>query len=151
MVADLISTGEAAKRLGVSPRTVARMIDRGDLPGYRIGRHRRVPADSLSRSVPDSQGRRFTQMLGIVIAATVIEEQSRAFGVAERNLDRQRSHPTQSTHWIERWSDLIDRRDLPAIVEALTDVDDLSGLRRTHPFSGLISEDQRRAAFDASR
>ena len=33
---DLMTTGECAKRLGVAPRTVAKMIDRGQLKGFRI-------------------------------------------------------------------------------------------------------------------
>lgn len=147
----MLSTGEAAKRLGVSPRTVARMIDRGDLPGYRIGGHRRVVIDNARPSVPDSQSRRFTQMLGTLIAATVIQHPDQAFGIAENNLARQRHQPTQSSHWTDRWTELIVRRDFAGIIDALTDVDDRSGLRRTHPFSGLISEDQRLAAFEASR
>ena len=33
-----LSTAEAAKRLGVTPRTLYRFIDSGDLPAYRLGR-----------------------------------------------------------------------------------------------------------------
>lgn len=33
-----LSTTEAAKRLGVTPRTLYRLINAGSLPGYRIGR-----------------------------------------------------------------------------------------------------------------
>ena len=33
-----LSTKEAAKRLGVTPRTLYRFIDEGQLPGYRLGR-----------------------------------------------------------------------------------------------------------------
>ena len=40
----LISTGQAAEILGVSRRTVTRMLDRGELPGIRLGpnHHRSV-------------------------------------------------------------------------------------------------------------
>jgi len=33
-----LSTQEAARRLGVTPRTLYRFIDQGDLPAYRLGR-----------------------------------------------------------------------------------------------------------------
>ena len=32
------STAEAAKRLGITPRTLYRFIDEGQLPAYRFGR-----------------------------------------------------------------------------------------------------------------
>jgi excisionase family DNA binding protein len=40
MASDLIwlSTAEAAKRLGITPRTLYRFIDQGDIPAYRFGR-----------------------------------------------------------------------------------------------------------------
>lgn len=40
----LISTGKAAEILGVSRRTVTRMLDRGEIPGIRLGpnHHRSV-------------------------------------------------------------------------------------------------------------
>ena len=33
-----MSTAEAAKRLGITPRTLYRFIDQGDIPAYRFGR-----------------------------------------------------------------------------------------------------------------
>jgi excisionase family DNA binding protein len=33
-----LSTKEAARRLGITPRTLYRFIDGGDLPAYRMGR-----------------------------------------------------------------------------------------------------------------
>lgn len=33
-----LSTGEAAKRLGITTRTLYRFLDEGDVPGYRFGR-----------------------------------------------------------------------------------------------------------------
>ncbi len=33
-----LSTADAAKRLGVTPRTLYRFIDEGQVPGYRMGR-----------------------------------------------------------------------------------------------------------------
>lgn len=33
-----LSTAETARRLGVTPRTLYRLINAGDVPAYRIGR-----------------------------------------------------------------------------------------------------------------
>lgn len=45
--ADLLTTGQAGKILGCSPATVADMIDRGELVGWRIGNGRRVRRSEL--------------------------------------------------------------------------------------------------------
>lgn len=37
-----LTTGQVAARLGCSARTVANMIDKGELQGHRIGSHRRI-------------------------------------------------------------------------------------------------------------
>jgi len=33
-----LSTGEAARRIGITPRTLYRFLDEGGLPAYRFGR-----------------------------------------------------------------------------------------------------------------
>ena len=42
-----MSTAEAAKRLGITPRTLYRFIDEGQLPAYRFGRVIRLKADEV--------------------------------------------------------------------------------------------------------
>lgn len=42
-----LSTGEAAKRLGITTRTLYRFIDAGDLPAYRFGRVIRLQEDEV--------------------------------------------------------------------------------------------------------
>jgi excisionase family DNA binding protein len=39
-----MSTAEAARRLGITPRTLYRFIDEGQLPAYRFGRVIRLKA-----------------------------------------------------------------------------------------------------------
>jgi excisionase family DNA binding protein len=56
---DLIGLTEAGRRLGVSRRTLRRMIDRGELPGYRVGRLIKVSArdvDRTARRIPPADG-----------------------------------------------------------------------------------------------
>ena len=64
-----MSTGEAAKRLGITVRTLYRLIDRSDLPAYQFGRvirlkesevnafieASRIPPGSLEHLYPESR------------------------------------------------------------------------------------------------
>lgn len=47
---NILTSGDIAKLLGVSPRTVCKLIDGGDLPGFRIpgSKHRRVPLSNYN-------------------------------------------------------------------------------------------------------
>ena len=42
-----MSTAEAARRLGITPRTLYRFIDEGQLPAYRFGRVIRLKAQEV--------------------------------------------------------------------------------------------------------
>src|SRR4029453_4854091 len=57
-----LSTQEAARRLGITPRTLYRFIDHGELPAYRFGRGIRLRA----HEVGDFIGRSRTQRAGPV-------------------------------------------------------------------------------------
>ncbi|CAN5158953.1 hypothetical protein BH18ACT4_BH18ACT4_14350 [soil metagenome] len=41
------STAETARRLGITPRTLYRFIDQGDIPAYRFGRVIRLKASDI--------------------------------------------------------------------------------------------------------
>jgi excisionase family DNA binding protein len=51
--AEVISMAEAARRLGVSARTVQRMVARGELPSVKVGAARRVRLDGV---IPEPGG-----------------------------------------------------------------------------------------------
>ena len=46
-----LSTAEAARRLGITPRTLYRFIDEGQLPAYRFGRVIRLKQDEVDRYI----------------------------------------------------------------------------------------------------
>lgn len=56
----MMTTGEAARLLNVSPKTVARILDSGAIPSERAGRtrHRMVTADDVLRFKRESERRR---------------------------------------------------------------------------------------------
>lgn len=51
----LLSVEEVAKRLGISMRTVRRLIGDGAIPTHRIGRSVRVSEDDLDRYIAASR------------------------------------------------------------------------------------------------
>ena len=50
-----LSTQEAAKRLGITPRTLYRFIDHGELPAYRFGRVIRLRAHEVDEFINKSR------------------------------------------------------------------------------------------------
>lgn len=50
-----LSTQDAARRLGVTPRTLYRFIDVGDLPAYRLGRVIRLKAGDVDAFIEASR------------------------------------------------------------------------------------------------
>ena len=50
-----LSTAEAAKFLGITPRTLYRFIDEGQIPGYRFGRVIRLKQDDVDAFIEQSR------------------------------------------------------------------------------------------------
>lgn len=50
-----LSTAEAAKELGITPRTLYRFIDEGQLPAYRFGRVIRLQESDIAGFIEASR------------------------------------------------------------------------------------------------
>jgi excisionase family DNA binding protein len=50
-----LSTAEAARRLGITSRTLYRFLDQGELPGYRFGRVIRLKAAEVDEFIEGSR------------------------------------------------------------------------------------------------
>ena len=50
-----LSTAEAAKYLGITPRTLYRFIDQGEIPAFRFGRVIRLKQDDVDQFIEASQ------------------------------------------------------------------------------------------------
>ena len=48
-----LNTAETARRLGVTPRTLYRFIDEGQLPAYRFGRVIRLKENEVEQFIDD--------------------------------------------------------------------------------------------------
>lgn len=52
---DWLSTKQAAERIGVLPRTLYAMIDRGELTAFRFGRVIRLKEEDVDAMIADSK------------------------------------------------------------------------------------------------
>jgi excisionase family DNA binding protein len=50
-----LSTQEAARRLGITTRTLYRFVDQGELPAYRMGRVIRLQAADIDEFIAKSR------------------------------------------------------------------------------------------------
>ena len=50
-----LSTGDAAKRLGINTRTLYRFIDKGEIPAYQFGRVFRVKAADVDSFIEEAR------------------------------------------------------------------------------------------------
>ena len=50
-----LSTQEAARRLGITTRTLYRFVDQGDLPAYRMGRVIRLQGSDVDEFIASSR------------------------------------------------------------------------------------------------
>ena len=50
-----LSTQEAARRLGITTRTLYRFVDQGELPAYRMGRVIRLQATDVDSFIEESR------------------------------------------------------------------------------------------------
>jgi excisionase family DNA binding protein len=48
-----VSVEDAARRLGISPRGVARLVAGGELSSLRVGRRRLIPVQAIDRLLVD--------------------------------------------------------------------------------------------------
>lgn len=151
----LITTGDAARMLGVSRQHVVDLCDRGTLSCERTRVHRR-----LRRAEIEALRKRLGRLtreevrslwLNRAVAARVARDPGGVLMRAQENLDRfKRIHEGTSTSvWLERWRRVLDRGP-EAVMQALTSTaPEAVELRQNSPFAGVLPEDERRAVLDS--
>jgi excisionase family DNA binding protein len=152
---ELIGPGEAARRLGVSTRTVQRWLHSGELDGVRVGSRTKVSLSSLSRMTPHSAleapaRERIRRLLVANRGELVvrISRTCRAMGVATLAVVTE----DQRDAW---WTRAVDEAvplstgylDGPAIIAAAS----AAGADAVHPGYGFLAErpDFAQAVVDA--
>lgn len=145
----LLTTGKAAKLLGVSRQHVVDLCESGDLPAVRVGSHRRIALRDVERirgaATTLTRDQLKSLLLGYAVAGRVVEDPDRARALARRNIERMRSASLRGSakEWIDEWASLIEG-PLPDLLDALTSRSPRSReLRQNTPFAGILSEHER--------
>lgn len=147
--ARLITTGEAARLLGVSRQHVVDLCDRGSLPCERAPVHRRVPREAVEaiqrrRALTREESR--SLWLNRAVAGRLAEDPQALLAHARRNLERlDRVHAgTTVMSWLKRWRQVIDAGP-EAVMEMLTSkTPEAAELRQNSPFAGVLPDAERR-------
>jgi excisionase family DNA binding protein len=153
----LISTGNAARLMGVSRQHIVDLCDDGRLDCVLVGTHRRVRLDDVNelmtagRAMSREQSR--SLLLGYAVAGKLVVEPDKVLEIARRNLDKADANQSRgATHrWIAQWRLLL-AGPISQILETLTSKSEHScEMRQNSPFAGVLSQAQRTAVLNNAR
>jgi excisionase family DNA binding protein len=154
-LADLISTGEAARLLGCSRQHVVDLCERGVLLYVSVGSHRRVHrVDVTSLMRPElTRDQERSLWLHRVVAGRLALDPQAVLTLAAKNLQHLRQvHPRGMTaQWLDQWEKVLDSGE-DAVFSVLTSPSARAvDLRQNSPFAGVLSDQERAAALEAFR
>lgn len=150
----LLSTGEAARLLGVSRQQVVNLCTQGRLPFATVGTHRRIRRTDVEAMLSvTGLPREAERSLWIhrAVAGKVVLDPDASLKLARRNLAKMLLvHPDgMSRVWLSHWQAVLDR-GVDAVLQALASTSaEAVELRQNSPFAGILT-DQERAAVQAS-
>ena len=152
---DLLSTGQAARTLGVSRQHIVDLCVRGTLPYVSTGTHRRIRRGDVEALQAGQLTREAERSLWLhrAVAGRLVSDPQTVISTAERNLKAlQRTHPTgMSATWLAQWRTLLDE-GLDAVLDMLSSRSPLAVvLRQNSPFAGVLSPEERAAVHNAFR
>ena len=147
---ELLTTGEAAKLLGVSRQHVVNLIDRGDLPAILVGTHRRIRRGDLhsvrkgtSRATRDQDR---TLWLSTAIAGALVHDPEMVRRAGREMLGSGRLRPNL---WTREWEQLLNGPTKKIIAALTADTFRARELRQNSPFAGVLTGDERERVLDA--
>ncbi len=153
---DLIRTGEAARLLGCSRQHVVDICDEGKLPVVREGRsHRYVRRSDVlaltGRSLTRDQEQ--SRWLHGAIVGHLVSEPDLVLRRARENLDRfSKVHAgTMAEHWLGLWRLTLNSGLDDVLTVLVSDSPQATELRQNSPFTGILSEDERRTVLESFR
>jgi excisionase family DNA binding protein len=160
---DVLTTTQVATLVGASRQHVATLADRGVIPSWFAGTHRRFArsdVEDFRRRVASTQTLaemnitdRRSLAYGCLVAAKLIQDHDRVLSRAWRNLAHLRSvHGSGSAKaYIESWDRLL-AGPVEEILRVLTSTDQASSdLRHASPFAGTLNERERGGILRAIR
>jgi excisionase family DNA binding protein len=148
---DLLSVGEAAIMLRASRERVVDLCARGLLPYVADGVHRRLRRADVEALVRPTLTRKQLEQLWLhrAIAGKFVANPMALLAAAAITLRRlRRLHPEgHCWEWLDRWQAVIDS-GAEAMLDALTSPAPYAiELRGASPFTGILSEVERRAVL----
>jgi excisionase family DNA binding protein len=150
---DLLSIGEAAIMLRSSRQQVVDLCARGLLPYVIDGTHRRVRRADVEAFIRPALNRAELEQLWLhqAIAGKFVANPAALLAAAAINLRRLRHlHPEgRAWEWLDRWQVVLESGP-EAVLDALTSSSEYAvELRSTSPFTGILSEGERRTVLAA--
>jgi excisionase family DNA binding protein len=151
----MLSTGEAARVLGVSRQHVVNLCDRGLLEHSRVGKHRRLRRSDVVGLLPAPTLRDVERLawLHSAVAGRLVLDPDRVLRKARVNLARLRQvHPRGgAASLLAEWGRILDRGP-DAALEALTSRSPKAAeLRQSSPFAGVLTQSERRRILESFR
>ncbi|WP_432484635.1 helix-turn-helix domain-containing protein [Kineococcus esterisolvens] len=150
-----LTTGEAARLLGVSRQHVVNLCERGDLPHTTTGVHRRVRRADVealrATGARLSRDQRRSLWLAHAVAGHLVTDPETTIAQARANLAvlRERHSRGQVAKWLAEWADLLDG-PVEGVLTALTSPSPRAReLRQNSPFAAVLSEEERRRVREA--
>lgn len=150
---DLLSIGEAAILLRSSRQNVVDLCARGLLPVIVVGSHRRLRRADVEALIRPALTRDQLEQLWLhqAIAGKFVSNPAALNAAAAINLRRlRRLHPEgRAWEWLDRWLVVLEAGP-EAVLDALTSSAEYAvELRSTSPFTGILSEVERRTVLTA--
>lgn len=147
----LLTTGEAARLLGVSRQHIVDLCDRGDLPYEMAGSHRRIRLRDATRVVQDrtrmSRDQRRSLWLAHAVAGELVARPDFVIQVALENLSL--VQVKGAGRWHDEWRKLLNG-PVEQILVALTSPSLRSReLRQNSPFAGVLTPERRHEVLES--
>ena len=152
---ELLTTGQAAKLMGISRQQVVNLCQRGDLPFVKVGKHRRVERGRVEALLRPQETLTRDQLKSLwlhqAVAGSLVADPDLVLGKAADNLDRllEQHHGTMTEVWLRVWQQKISAGP-GAVLKTLTSEDSESvELRQNSPFAGVLPQPQRQKILKA--
>jgi len=145
----VITTGEAAARLGVSRQHVVDLCKAGTLPYFLVGQHRRLRRTDVDLLRDGGQRLRRDQLRSLLLAHAVaghlVVDPGPTRDLARQSLARMQAASQRGSArvWLDEWAKLLNA-PLPDPLLALTSPAQRSRELRQHsPFTGVLTDAER--------
>ncbi len=154
-----VSTPKAAEMLGVSRQHMAELADKGVVPSWRVGRHRRFRTQDLlvyklnrMHSGPATRQEQMSVtdlrswIFGVLVASKLDQDPQGTIKIGTRNLAKQKSvHGDVSAQMlVTEWEKLLagPTREIQRVL--VSPSQECIELRHASPFAGVLTEAERR-------